>query len=164
LSLIRNTYFRFQVLVHEVAKFGVVGAVGFVVQLGVQNALHSGAGIGALTSVVIAYIIATVVTFVGNRYWAFRHRKGKGLRHESLTFIGLNVVGIVIQVGIVDLAYYEMGFKDGISYNIASVIGIGLGTLFRLFAYRKFVFLEHSADGGDPADALASASASASAR
>ena len=44
LSLIRDTYIRFQVLVHEVAKFGVVGAMGFVVQLGVQNALHSGAG------------------------------------------------------------------------------------------------------------------------
>ena len=40
LSLIRDTYIRFQVLVHEVAKFGVVGAAGFVVQLGVQNALY----------------------------------------------------------------------------------------------------------------------------
>jgi putative flippase GtrA len=164
LSLIRDTYIRFQVLVHEVAKFGVVGAIGFVVQLGVQNALHSGAGIGALTAVIIGYLIATVVTFLGNRYWAFKHRKGRGLRHESMTFVGLNVVGIVIQVGIVAIANYGLGYKDGLSYNIASVIGIGLATLFRLYAYRKFVFLEPSAEVLGEAGDLTSAPASASAR
>src|SRR5215472_15689828 len=51
LSLIRDIYIRFQVLIHEVAKFGVVGAVGFVVQLTVQNVLHSGFDVGALTAV-----------------------------------------------------------------------------------------------------------------
>jgi putative flippase GtrA len=157
LSLIRDYYIRFQILVHEVAKFGVVGGVGFVVQLGAQNALHSGAKLGPQTALVIAYILATVVTFVGNRYWAFKHRKGKGLRRESATFVVLNCVGIVIQLGIVDIAYYGMGYKDGLSYNLATVIGIGLATLFRLYAYRKFVFLEPSADGDDKADALASA-------
>ncbi|MGD0699897.1 MAG: GtrA family protein [Trebonia sp.] len=163
MSLIRDTYLRFQVLVHEVAKFGVVGLIGFVVQLGVQNALHSGAGVGAITAVIIGYIVATMVTFVGNRHWAFKHRKGKGLRHETITFVLLNVVGIVIQVGIVDIAYYELGYKDGLSYNIATIIGIGLATLFRLYAYRKFVFSNHQGngdgDGGAEAGELASASA-----
>ncbi len=69
----------------------------------------------------------------------------------------LNCIGIVIQLGIVDIAYYGMGYKDGLSYNIATVIGIGLATVFRLYAYRKFVFLEHTADGGDQAEELASA-------
>ena len=59
MSLIRDTYIRFQVLVHEVAKFGVVGSIGFVVQLGVQNALYPGHGVGAVTAVVIAYAVAT---------------------------------------------------------------------------------------------------------
>jgi putative flippase GtrA len=160
LSLIRDYYFRFQVLVHEVAKFGVVGLIGFVVQLGVQNALHSGAHIGAITSVIIAYIVATVVTFIGNRHWAFKNRKGKGLRHETMLFVALNCVGIVIQVGIVDLAYYELGYKSGLAYNLATIIGIGLATLFRLFAYRKFVFNNHpeAGEGGEEAGELASAS------
>ena len=158
LSLIRDTYLRFQVLVHEVAKFGVVGLIGFVVQLSVQNALHSGAGVGAITAVVIGYIVATAVTFVGNRHWAFKHRKGKGLRHETMVFVLLNCVGIVIQVGIVDIAYYELGYKSGLAYNLATVIGIGLATLFRLYAYRKFVFNDHHGDGdGGPAEELASA-------
>jgi putative flippase GtrA len=147
LSLIRDTYQRFQVLVHEVAKFGVVGAVGFVVQLGVQNALHSGFGIGALTAVVLAYLVATVVTFIGNRHWAFKHRKGKGLGQESVLFVMLNVVGIFIQVGIVALVHYGLHKTDSLSYNAATIVGIGIGTLFRLFTYRKFVFLAQPAAG-----------------
>ena len=155
MSLIRDYYLRFRLLVHEVAKFGVVGLAGFVVQLGVQNALHSGAHIGAITSLTIAYIVATAVTFVGNRYWTFKHRKGKGLRHETILFVLLNLVGYGIQVGIVDIAYYGLGYKDGLSYNIATVIGIGLATLFRLFAYRTFVFNNHQVDGGEEAGELA---------
>ena len=108
MSLIRDTYIRFQVLVHEVAKFGVVGALGFVVQLGVQNALYPGHGVGAVTAVVIGYAAATVVTFLGNRHWAFRHRKGKGLGQEGLLFILLNTVGIFIQVGVVAFVHYGL--------------------------------------------------------
>jgi putative flippase GtrA len=147
LSLIRDTYLRFQVLVHEVAKFGVVGAVGFVVQLGVQNVLYPGHGVGPLTAVVIAYAVATVVTFLGNRHWAFKHRKGKGLGQEGLLFIGLNVVGIFIQVGIVALVVRGMGHTDRLSYNIATIFGIGIGTIFRLLTYRRFVFLAQPSSG-----------------
>jgi putative flippase GtrA len=147
LSLIRDTYARFELLFHEVAKFGVVGAIGFVVQLGVQNALHSGAGIGPLTALVIAYVIATIVTFVGNRHWAFKHRKGKGLGQEGVLFILLNVVGIFIQVGIVAFVHYGMHMTDNLSYNVATIVGIGIATLFRLYTYRKFVFLAPPASG-----------------
>jgi putative flippase GtrA len=147
LSLIRDTYARFELLFHEVAKFGVVGAIGFVVQLGVQNALHSGAGLGPLTAVVIAYVVATIVTFVGNRHWAFKHRKGKGLGQEGVVFILLNVVGIFIQVGIVAFVHYGMHMTDNVSYNVATIVGIGIATLFRLYTYRKFVFLAPPASG-----------------
>ena len=157
MSLIRDYYFRFQVLVHEVAKFGVVGLAGFVVQLGVQNLLHSGLKVGAITSLTVAYVIAAAVTFLGNRHWAFKHRKGAGLKRETIVFVLLNLVGYGIQVGIVDVAYYGLGYKSGLAYNIATVIGIGLATLFRLFAYRKFVFNNHHLS--EEAAELAAASA-----
>jgi putative flippase GtrA len=147
LSLIRDTYYKFQVLVHEVGKFGIVGAIGFVVQIGVQNALYGGFKLGPTTALVIAYCAATVVTFVGNRYWAFKHRKGKGLKTESVTFVVLNGIGILIQIGIVDAVYYGLDMRDSVSYNVATIIGIAIGTLFRFFTYRKFVFLAQPSSG-----------------
>lgn len=141
LSLIRDTYYRFQMLVHEVAKFGIVGAVGYVVQIGVQNTLHSGFRIGPNFALVAAYCVATVVTFVGNRWWAFKHRKGKGLKTEATQFVVLNFIAILIQLACVDAVYYGLDYRDNLSYNIATTVGIGIGTLFRLYTYRKFVFL-----------------------
>jgi putative flippase GtrA len=140
-NYIRDIYARFTVLIHEVAKFAVVGGIGFIVQLGVQDVVHYVVGVGPLTSVVIGYVVATAVTFVGNRHWAFKHRQGKGLRHEGAMFVGLNVVGIGIQLGVVGLVHYGLGLTDPLWYNAATIVGIGLGTLFRLWSYRRWVFL-----------------------
>lgn len=142
MSLIRDLYDRFRILAHEVAKFGIVGAIGAVVQFGVQNPLHYTLGVGALTAVFIGYCAATCVTFVGNRYWTYRHRRGhsKGLAQESATFVFMNAIGIGIQEGCVALVTYGLGFHDHIAFNLATVLGIGIATLFRLFSYRTFVF------------------------
>lgn len=139
---IRDTYARYAVRIHEIAKFGVVGGIGFFVQLGVTDGAHLGLGMGALTSVVIGYIVATVVTFLGNRHWAFKHRQGKGLGHETMLFVLLNVVGLGIQEAVVATVHYGLHMTDPLSYNVANIVGIGLGTLFRLWSYRKWVFLD----------------------
>ena len=142
LNLIRDLYSRFRTLVHEVGKFGIVGATGAVIQFGVQNPLHYDFGVGALTAVFIGYVAATCVTFAGNRYWTYRHcrAESQGFARESAVFIVMNVIGIGIQEGLVALATYGLGWKDGFSYNAATVIGIGIATLFRLYSYRTFVF------------------------
>ena len=139
---IREIYANYAIRIHEIAKFGVVGGIGFVVQLGVTDAVHLGLGVGALTAVIVGYVVATVVTFLGNRHWAFKHRQGKGLSHETLLFILLNVVGLGIQEAVVATVHYGLHMTDPLSYNVANIIGIGLGTLFRLWSYRKWVFLE----------------------
>jgi putative flippase GtrA len=138
---IRDTYQRLRVLIHEILKFGVVGGIGFVVQLGVTDVLHLKLGIGPLTAILIGYVVATAVTFLGNRHWAFKHRQGKGLQRETVMFIVLNVVGLGLQEAVVAIAHYGLHQTSGLSYNVANIIGIGLGTLFRLWSYRKWVFL-----------------------
>jgi len=40
---------------------------------------------------------AAVVTFLGSRYWTFRHRRRAGLGRETVTFIAANLAGILIQ-------------------------------------------------------------------
>ena len=107
-----------------------------------RTLFHLGLGVGALTAVVVGYVVATVVTFLGNRHWAFKHRQGKGLSHETLMFVMLNLVGLGIQEAVVATVHYGLHMTDPLSYNVANIVGIGLGTLFRLWSYRKWVFLE----------------------
>ena len=128
-------------LIHEVTKFGIVGVLAFFITIGGADALHSGAGLGPLTSVTIATIVATVFAFFGNRHWAFKHRKGKGLGRESLLFFVFNGIGLLIQLAFVALVHYGLGLTDRVSYNVSLIIGIGVATLFRLYSYRRWVFL-----------------------
>jgi putative flippase GtrA len=138
LSLIRDTYSRFRELIHEIGKFGVVGLLSTILTFAIQNALYGHAG--PTTAVIVANAIATCFAYVGNRYWAFKHRKTTNMRRETVLFVFFNVVGTLIQTAFVDFNHYALHNTDRISLNIATVIGIVFATLFRLFCYRKFVF------------------------
>jgi len=146
-SVVRGLYGRFQRLIHEAAKFGVVGAIAFVVTTVGTNLLHFQAGLGPLTSNVIATIVATFVSYAGNRYWTFRHREGSTMPREYTTFFVLNGIGLAIQLACIGITYYLLGLTDKLSYNIALIIGIGLGTLFRFWSYRKWVWVAPPAAG-----------------
>jgi putative flippase GtrA len=155
LRLIRDVYVRFQELIHEIGKFGIVGIVSTIITFGLQNALYG--HVGPTTTVVLANAVATCFAYLGNRYWAFRRRKTANMGRETLLFVFFNVVGTAIQTSFVDLNHYVLGNHDRISYNIATVIGIIFATLFRLFCYRKFVF-NHVHIPDQPAEELAAAS------
>ena len=155
MSLIRDLYIRFRELIHEIGKFGIVGIVSTIITFLLQNALYG--HVGPTTSVVTANAIATCFAFVGNRYWAFKHRKTANMGRETVLFVFFNVVGTLIQTAFVDFNHYLLHNTDRISYNIATVVGIVFATLFRLFCYRKFVFNQvHIPD--QPAEELAAAS------
>jgi len=154
LSLIRDTYVRFRVLIHEIGKFGIVGIVATIITFALQNALYGHAG--PTTSVVVANAIATCFAFLGNRYWAFRHRKTANMGRETVLFIFFNVVGTLIQTAFVDFNHYLLHNHDRLSLNIATVVGIFFATLFRLFCYRKFVF-NSIPEAQDPAEELETA-------
>jgi putative flippase GtrA len=140
-TVFRDLYLRFKVLIHEVAKFGVVGILAFVLTLVLVNAFHSGAHMGEVLATTLANVLATVFAFVGNKFWAFRHRKGSHLRRETILFFVFNGIGIVITDGVVAAVHYGLGLTGNLSYNVANIVGIGLATLFRLYTYRRWVFL-----------------------
>jgi len=140
-KLIRDLYARFQVLIHEVAKFGVVGSLAFVLTIVLINVFHSGAGLGPIAATTLANILATCFAFVGNKFWAFRHRKGSHWGRESVLFFFFNGVGILITDGVVALVHYGFGLTGNLAFNVANIFGIGLATLFRLYCYRRWVFL-----------------------
>jgi putative flippase GtrA len=94
---------------------------------------------GRISAVAVATVAATGVTFVGSRYWTYRHRERTGLMREAALFFGVNGIGVIISVVPVGLTY-PLHLNDGLSYNVALAVGIVLGTLFRYWAYRTWVW------------------------
>lgn len=135
---------RFGHLLHELAKFGVVGAVAYLVDLTTFNALRSGAlESKPLTAKAISTVVATTVAYFGNRHWTFRHRERQGMRKEYALFFGFNAVGLAIALSCLGTSHYLLDLTSPLADNIsANVVGMALGTIFRFWAYRRFVFLE----------------------
>ncbi|PWV44345.1 MULTISPECIES: GtrA family protein [Nocardiopsis] len=127
-------------LASEVGKFGSVGAIAYVVQLAATNLLWA-SGMGSMTGQVAGTSCAIAVAFVGNRFWTFNDRARTGLGRETFLFLVMNGVGMLIQVGCQAFSLYVLGLDSTLAQNVSgNVVGVGLGTLFRFFAYRTWVF------------------------
>jgi hypothetical protein len=85
--------------------------------------------------------LATVFTYLGSRFWTFKHRENQELKREAVLFIGLNLVGLAIAEVVVGLVTYGLNLHGQLEYNAASFVGTGFGTIFRFYAYRRWVFL-----------------------
>jgi putative flippase GtrA len=140
------------VVYREMLKFGTVGAVAFVVDVGLFNLLTTDLWMGSgnppldgheKIAKIISASTATVVAWLGNRYWSFRHRRQSSRGREFVTFVLMNVVAMGIAVACLAISHDVLGFTSRLADNISgNIIGIGLGTLFRFWAYRTFVFTQ----------------------
>jgi putative flippase GtrA len=128
-------------LIPELAKFGVVGLIGSVIDLGGADYLHVHMGIGPMVAKAASISAATLVTYLGSRFWTFRHRVNQALLREGVLFVVLNVIGLGIAEVVIAATTYGLDMKSELAYNGASVVGTGFGTIFRYFAYKKWVFL-----------------------
>jgi putative flippase GtrA len=135
-------------LLREVVQFGIVGGVAFVVDVTVFNALRVDTSFWSaplshkpITAKVISVCVATLVAYAGNRHWTWRDRPRRGLRREVLLYGVLNVVGMLIAVACLATSHYVLDFTSALADNIsANGVGLALGTVFRFWSYRRWVF------------------------
>ncbi|CAI9410228.1 GtrA family protein [Nocardioides sp. T2.26MG-1] len=138
----------------EVTTFLAVGGAGYVVDVLAFNWLrgHTAlAGTDPTAAKVLAVAAAMVVTYLGNRMLTWRDRASDG-RHEVALFVLFNLVGLAISVAALIVSHDLLGLTSRLADNIsANVVGLALGTAFRFWTYRRFVFTGEPA-AGLPAD------------
>lgn len=152
-------------LVSQFARFGAVGAVGLVIDIGTFNLLRATVlspemlHEGPLIAKVISTAVAIAGNWVGNRYWTFREHRRSRVAREGAEFAAVSLGGMLIGLFCLWVSHYLLGFTSILADNIATnVIGLGLGTLFRFTLYRYWVFAPHRGGRGvheSPADAVA---------
>lgn len=138
----------------ELSAFGAVGIINLFVDIGLFNELHFGIGIGPLTSKVISTAVATTSAYFMNRYWSFSHRARTGLAREYTLFFLLNGVALLIGLLVLGTTRYGLGLTDKFSINVANLVGIAIGTVFRFWSYKRWVFpSQQEATAEEPAAA-----------
>ena len=134
-------------LAQEASKFLTVGGIAYVVDVGLFNLLRFSGDFAPLagkplTAKVISTLVATFVSYLGNKTWTYGNRAGRAWQKELLYFLFFNAIAMVIAVSCLWFSHYILGFTSALADNLsANVIGIGLGTLFRFYSYRKWVFI-----------------------
>lgn len=130
-----------RILAKEIAAFGFVGAINFVIDIGLFNLLlHH--GFGVLTAKVVSTTVATTFAYFGNRHLSFSHRARTGIGREAAFFFAINLIALLGSLAILGIFAYPLHFKfDKVVMNLVNLGTIGLGTVFRFDAYKRFVFL-----------------------
>lgn len=140
MALVKDVFSSVEHLIHEVAKFGVVGGISYVTTVLVDLVYLQLERNDHLTAYVVGNVVATCVAYLGSRFWTYKEREGGGVR-EMVLFAAINSIAIAMQAGIVALTFYVL-HMTGKAENFFSefVLAVGFGMTFRFFCYRTFIF------------------------
>ncbi|WP_236243421.1 GtrA family protein [Streptomyces sp. CC228A] len=131
---------RLDRLLREVAKFGLVGGVGLLVNMAVFNLVRHVTEIPVVRASLLATVVAIACNYVGFRYFTYRDRDKTRRTREMTLFLVFSVVGLVIENGVLYTATYGFGWDSPLQNNVFKFSGIAVATLFRFWSYRTWVF------------------------
>ena len=136
-------------LLTQLTRFGLVGLIGLVIDVGVFNLLRvtvlspEALQEGPVIAKVISTSLAIIANWMGNRHWTFARERRGHLAREGAEFFLVSFGGMLIGLGCLFVSHYVLGFQSLLADNISSnVIGLALGTAFRFWGYRVWVFRE----------------------
>jgi putative flippase GtrA len=137
-NFVRRLRDRWHALIKELTAFGVIGVFNTLLDFAVWNVFLF---IGPIKAQVISTVISATSSYFMNRHWTFRHRARSSLRREYMLFFVFNVIGLVITSVILGAATYVFDVKHVAVLNVVKAFGIVVATVFRFWAYRRWVFL-----------------------
>jgi putative flippase GtrA len=124
----------------ELAAFGTVGAVCFLIDIGMFQLLYVAVGADAVLAKLLATLVSMTAAFLGHRFWSFSGRARTGLRREYVKFTGINGVTLLLGLAIVWFVRYPLGQESALVLQAANVASICVGTVVRYVSYRRWVF------------------------
>ena len=86
----------------QLAKFSIVGASGYVVNLAVFSALLLGAGFHHQLAALCSFLVAVTNNYTWNRLWTFRGQRGH-VAYQGIRFFVVAVVALVANLILLEL-------------------------------------------------------------
>jgi putative flippase GtrA len=102
----------------QFVRFGLVGGIGLVVDLGVFNLLRATIfnpdhiHEGPVFAKIVSTVLAIIVNWIGNRHWTFREHRGPQLVREGIEFGVVSIGGMLIGLFCLFISHYVLGFTS----------------------------------------------------
>lgn len=130
--------------ISEAMKFSAVGGISYLVDIGIFNLLRiSGLEVVSMPLVAKTFgiAIATLVAWLGSRYWTFRSSLRADPGREFVEFVLVAAAGYGINILVLYISHYVFGFHSLLADNISgNLVGAALATIFRFGLYRGWIY------------------------
>ena len=118
----------------QLAKFGIVGAGGYAINLGVYVLAL---GLGAHAAAAISFIVAAASNYWWNRHWTFADSKGH-FGHQGAKFLTVSLAGLLVNQLWLLVFLDWLGLGKIVAQAIAIMLVIPLNFLGnKLWSFRR---------------------------
>jgi len=124
--------------VSEISRFAAVGLINFGIDVAVFSVALYVFNIHLLISNTLAYSVATINSYLMNKYWTFAGRSGRNVSTQEFTrFLLFNIGGLALSnVTVFYLAEFMLPL-------IAKLFAVGVTFVWNYLTIRRFVFRNH---------------------
>ncbi len=145
---------RWVPIVIQVAKFGAVGGLNTMVDLGVLNILifitGTASGAGYMIFKGVSFVCAVINSYFLNRYWRTFDQKSEISAKEFSQFLLVSVIGLLVNVGVASFLVNILGPQGGVTEKqwatISAFATLIIVLLVNFVGYKFFVFRDRSSN------------------
>ena len=120
----------------KLIRFSIVGVGNTLVNWSIFIILNA-FGVYYILSNIIAYIIATINSYIWNSLWVFKYRQGLDI-NTSVKFFILNLVGLTVNTTIMYILVDILNFNKFIALVIASIFVVIMNyTINKLWVFKE---------------------------
>ncbi len=124
--------------IYQLAKFLLIGVAATIFDLGTLSLFINlaGATSGAAYNVFkgISFVVATVLKYIPDKYWAFKKKETAGIKKEFSQFFAVTLIGLGINVGVAHVIVNVIGPQFGLPAKLWANLG-GIGAVIVTFAW-----------------------------
>ncbi|HEY4493185.1 MAG TPA: GtrA family protein [Candidatus Paceibacterota bacterium] len=119
-----------------IIRYVFAGGTGALVNLAVLYIATDIFGVWYLASTVLSFTIAFLVSFLLQKFWAFRDKRQEGMHGQVFFYLFTGIFNMIVNT----LLMYTLVDKLHIHYMISQVIVGGTIALWSFFIYRYVIF------------------------
>jgi putative flippase GtrA len=122
-------------------RFGIVGCIGYGIDVGVLYLVLYGMGFGHYGGRVISYLAAATTTWYLNRNFTFIQARSENRSREWARFVALNVIGGMINYFVYS-AYISLHSVSMSAPAIGVAAGSLAGLIVNFLVSKRFAFIQ----------------------
>ena len=135
------------VSIYQLAKFLLIGVVATIFDLGTlglflaASGVSSGLGFDIFKG--ISFVVATVLKYIPDKYWAFKKKETTNVTKEFMQFFAVTLIGFIINVFTADFIVRlgpQFGLPAGLWANLGGIGAVLVTFAWNFIGYKFIVF------------------------